>query len=43
MNRIFRIKGFPRGLAVRYNPTGYYEYISEEGWLFIFNTDGYYE
>lgn len=43
LNRIMKLIGYPSGLLVKYNPLGYYEYITADGYLIIFNRDGYHE
>jgi hypothetical protein len=43
LNRIVKLMDYPRGLFVKYNPLGYYEYITADGFLIIFNRDGYHE
>jgi hypothetical protein len=43
LNRIVKLMEYPSGLLVKYNPLGYYEYITADGFLIIFNRDGYHE
>jgi hypothetical protein len=40
---IIKLSGYPNGAFVRYDANGYYEYISESGYLFRFNISGYRE
>lgn len=43
LNRIVKLMEYPSGLLVKYNPLGYYEYITTDGFLIRFNRDGYHE
>ncbi len=43
LNRTRKLRDYPSGVFVKYNPLGYYEYITKDGFLVVFNRDGYYE
>lgn len=41
VEKIIKLRGYPNGIFINYNEKGYYEYITEYGYLVRLNVDGY--
>lgn len=41
VEKIIKLRGYPNGIFINYNEKGYYEYITEYGYLIRLNVDGY--